>query len=54
MCINNPSSRLDRIPTPEVFPESDTTGNISLSASQNDWVQTAIVGLMIVSASLIM
>lgn len=45
---------LERIPTPEVFPESELSGNITLNASQNDWMPTTIVVLMIVSASLIM
>lgn len=45
---------LERIPTPEVFPENELSDNVTLTANQNDWVPTTIVGLMIVSTSLIM
>lgn len=45
---------LEAIPTPEVFPENELSNNVILTASQNDWMPTTIVGLMIISTSLIM
>lgn len=44
----------ERIPTPEVFPENESSDNVSVISSQRDWLPTTIVGIMILSASLIM
>ncbi|XP_055315179.1 cell adhesion molecule Dscam2 isoform X2 [Sitodiplosis mosellana] len=43
----------ERIPTPEVFPENELSDNITVISSQRDWLPTTIVGIMILSASLI-
>lgn len=45
--------QLDRIPIPEVFPENELSNNIVMLSEQTDWVPTAIVGIAIVTASLI-
>ncbi|XP_031617665.1 Down syndrome cell adhesion molecule-like protein Dscam2 isoform X3 [Contarinia nasturtii] len=43
----------ERIPTPEVFPENELSDNVAIISSQRDWLPTTIVGIMILSASLI-
>lgn len=46
-------SHPERIPIPEVFPENELSNNIVMLSEQTDWVPTAIVGIAIVTASLI-
>lgn len=46
-------SHLERIPIPEVFPENELSNNIVMLSEQTDWVPTAIVGIAIATASLI-
>lgn len=44
---------IERIPVPEVFPENELSNNIAMISEQTDWVPTTIVGIAIVSTSLI-